>query len=116
MRQPTSEAKNRNLLSINTTFIGRAVDLPPAGRDFRLARRVRRQGEGDWRAGFKKHLRPSLKNHMIRHGSIVYIGGGWRVRQALGTPAASENDRVVSAARRQNAVAARTPRRPRSGW
>jgi hypothetical protein len=53
VRQSASEAKNRNLLSINTTFIGCAVDLPPASRDVRLARRVRRQGEGDWRAGSK---------------------------------------------------------------
>ena len=41
---------------------------------------------------------------MIRHRSILYIGGYLRLRQALGEAAVAENYRGVSAAHRQNAL------------
>ena len=42
-------------------------------------------------------------NQMIRHRSILYIGGGFRARRALAEAAAAEIYRTVSAAHRQNA-------------
>ena len=97
--------KNRNLLSINTTFLWHARD-PSYGKPLTF----------NWHAGCGRQLSAigsqasskssghHPKTRMNNHRSILYIGGDFRARRALAEAVAAENYRVVSAAHPQNAL------------